>query len=120
MAVILAEIHAKVGEVLEHDDVVFVCQLTDDAELFVCQADPCRVVRIRVQHAVDVAFREYLLEFLAQLLATVVVDVELLHRDAQNLALELVNRESWVDKEHGVLLLINMSCDHEARKCALH
>ena len=120
MAVVLTEVHAEVGEVFENDDVVFISEFADDLELFVCQAHPCRVVRIRIQHAVNLACLEDALEFLAKLLATVVVDVELLHRDAENLALEFMHREAWVDEQHRVLFFIEMTSDHEGCESALH
>ena len=34
--------------VFKNDDVVFVCQFAYDAKFFVCQTNPCRIVRIRI------------------------------------------------------------------------
>ena len=51
-----AEIHSEVGEIFDHDRIIFVCHLSDDLQFFVCQAEPGRVVRVRIDHGCDIAF----------------------------------------------------------------
>ena len=68
----------------------------------------------------DVALAQHLFELGTQLLATVLVDVEMLHRDAEHLVLEFVDREARVDEEDGVLLRVGVTADHERGESALH
>ncbi len=78
------------------------------------------VVGVGVEQAVDVALAQHFFKLGAQFLATVVVDVEMLHRDAQNAVLELMHWETRVDEEHGVLLDARMTGDHEGGEGTLH
>ena len=68
----------------------------------------------------DVAFAQDFFEFGTQFLTTVFIDVEMLHRDAKYLVLELVDGESGIDEEHGVFLRVGMAGNHERGKGSLH
>ena len=71
-AQVLAEVHGKVGEVFQHNDVILGCQFADDAQLFFFQANPAGVVGIGIDDGGDIAFAEVTFQLRFQLVATVV------------------------------------------------
>ena len=119
-AVVLAEIHEEVGGVLHDDDAVLVGHLADNLQLVVGEAEPGGVVGTAENHAGHVAVLQFFFEFVAELVATVLVDVESLHRDAQHAALLLLHGEAGVDEEHLGLLGIVARQREEAGEACLH
>ena len=103
---ILAEVHGKVSEILHHDGIVLGGQFTDGLQFLLTQTDPRGVVGVGVDDGADVALLEVALEFVAEFLAAIVIDIEGLILHAHHLELHLLHRESWIDEEHGVLRLV--------------
>ena len=63
------EVHSEVGQVFDHDRVIFVCHVSDDLQLFFRQAEPGRIVGIGVDHGCDVAFGEILFQYVPEFFA---------------------------------------------------
>ena len=55
MTHVLTEVHAEISLVFHHNDIVLGSQLTDDGQLFLFQAYPCRVIGIAVDNSGYVA-----------------------------------------------------------------
>ncbi len=112
-AQVLAEVHGKVGEVFQHNDVILGCQFADDAQLFFFQANPAGVVGIGIDDGRDIAFAEVTFQLRFQLVATVVIYVKgfifLSHHDQ----LLLLYRETGIDEENGILFLIALATCEE-------
>ena len=117
---VLAEVHCKVSQVFHHYSVVLCSQFTNNLQFFLTQANPRWVVGVTVNYGADVALTHVALEFSLELIATIVVHVEGLELYAHNLQLHLLHRESWVYKQHGVLLLVALRTGKEAGECSLH
>ena len=71
-----AEVHCEIGEVFDHDRIVFVCHFADDLQFVVCQAEPGRVVGIGVDHSCDITFGKMFFQDCAQFFSTVFVYIE--------------------------------------------
>ena len=117
---VLAEVHAEVGEVFHHDDVVFVGEVADDFQFVFREANPRRVVRVGVEDARDIAFREVFFQFLTQLVAAVVVNVERFVRDLQHVVLLTVYGKARIDEQRRVLAGLGAADGQESREAALH
>ena len=105
---VLTEVHCKVSKVFHHYYVVLCCKLTDNLQLLLTQTDPRWVVGVRINYGADVSLAQIALELGLQLVATIVVHVEGLELHAHHLQLHLLHRESWVDEQHGILLLVTL------------
>ena len=112
-AQVLAEVHGKVGEVFQNNDVILGCQFANDAQLFFFQANPAGIVRVGIDDGRDITLAEVTFQFRFQLAATVVVYVKgfifLSHYDQ----LLLLYRETGVDEENGILFLIALAAREE-------
>ena len=115
-----AEIHAEVGEVLDDDGVVPRGQLADRAQLVLREADPRRIVGVRVDDGRHVACGEDALNLRPQLFAPVIVDVERLRGNAENAHLTALHGESGVDEEDFAPLRVELRAEQECGEAALH
>ena len=103
---VLTEVHGEVGQVFHDDGVIFCGQFANGFQFLLCQANPCRVVGIRVDDGTYIALSQIALQLVAELVAAVVVHVEGLVFHSLHLQLHLLHREPWVDKQHRVLRLV--------------
>ena len=104
MAEVPAVVHAEVGQVFEHDDVVARGQFTDHLQLFLFQTDPGRIVGVGVDDGGDVARGEFLLQPCAKFLrAAVGVDVEFPPLYALDAQLGLLDGEARIDEQDLIL-----------------
>ena len=109
----LAEVHAEVG-------VVACGQFADRAQLVLRQADPRRIVGVRVDDGRHVARRQVAFDLRTEFLGAVVVDVERLARDAQNAHLTALYGEARVDEEDLALRGVELRAEQEGVVASLH
>ena len=117
---VLPEVHSEVGQVFHDDAVVLGCQRADGLKFPLSQAYPRRVVGVGIDDGAYIAVFQIGLQLRAELIASVVVDVESLVFHALHLQLHLLYGEAGVDEEHGVLLLIGLRAGEERGKRSLH
>ena len=117
---VLAEVHGEVSKVFHDDGIVLGGELTDGLQFLLTQTDPRGVVGVRVDDGADVTLLEVAIEFGAELVAAVVVDIEGLVLHAHDLELHLLHGEARVDEEHGVLRLVALRTGEERGEGALH
>ena len=119
-AVILAEVHEEVSGILHHHHTVLIGHLADNLQFVFRKAEPGGIVGAAIDKAGYVAVLQLLLQFVAQLVAAVLIHVESLHGDTQHTALLLLHRETGVDKQHLGLLGIVARQRQEAGEPRLH
>ena len=122
MREVATEVHSEVSQILKHNDVMLVCQFANALQLFLGEANPRRIVRIRIHDAVDIALRHYLIELLDKSLTTIAVDIETYVLQADYITLGCLHREARLNEQHGVLLSVGHSVTDgkECGECALH
>ena len=104
MAQVTPVVHAEIGQVLHHDDVVLRGQAADDLQLVLLQTDPGRIVGIGIDDGGHVAAGEHLLQLGLQSGGPAVrIDVEFVPAYAQDAELRLLDGETRVDEEDLVL-----------------
>ena len=102
-AQIASEIHREVGQVFEHDRVVLRGQLADNLQFLLFEADPGRIVRVRIDDRRDISLFQKAFQLIAQRCSPIVENVELAVFDTQYFQLRFLDRESRVDEQHGIL-----------------
>ncbi len=98
----------------------FVASSPIGAQLLLRQADPRRVVGVRVDDGRHVAGGEVALDLRADFLAPEVVDVERLRGDAEDAHLTALHGESGVDEENLVFGRVELRAHQERGEAALH
>ena len=119
-AEVFAEVHCKIGEVFEHNRVVLRGEFADGAQFVLRQTHPRGIVRIRVNHGADVAFRQITLDFRTQFFTAIVVNIESFVLHALHLQLHFLDGEARVDEQHGVFLWVGLRTSQKRRESALH
>ena len=117
---ILTEIHSEISQVFHHDGVVFRCQTSDGAQFLLAQTNPCGIVWIAIKDGANVSLGKIAFEFRTQFLTTEIIHIEGLIFHTLHLQLHLLNRETRVDEEHGVLVLVSLGTSEERSEGTLH
>ena len=105
---VLAEIHGKVSQVLHHNHIILRSQLTNRLQFILIETDPRRVVGITIHDGADITLIQIRHQLVVQLLSTVVIHIEGLVLPAHHLQLHLLHRETRVDKQHRIFLLVSL------------
>ena len=113
MTIVFTEVHAEIRQVFKDNNIIFISQFAYDSKFLICQADPCRIVRVRIQNTMNLTCRENTFQFIAKFLATIFINVKSFHRDAEHLILEFMYRKTGVNKEDGVLFFVEVTAYHE-------
>ena len=116
----IAEVHIKVSQILQHNNIILGRKRTDDLQFFLGETHPGGVVRIGIEHGCDASRLEMPLQFGTQVFAAMIDKVNRLHLGAYNTALHLLHRETGIDEENGILLIVYLGDHHIKGKSALH
>ena len=94
----LTEIHAHICKILDDYGVIFRCKLTDRLQFILGQVEPGRIVRAGIYDRSYTTGRQMSLQLRSQLVSTEIIYIERITRNAKNLCLGALNRESWIDE----------------------
>ena len=116
----LTEVHAHICKVFNDDGVIFRSKLTDCLQFILGQIEPRRIVRAGIDDRRYTASRQMTLQFRPKLVATEIIYVERITRNAEDLRLGTLHRKSGIDEKNGVTSLYKMGAEQEGREAALH
>ena len=97
-----------------------ICHFGNDLKLLFVKREPSRIVRRRIDYCSNLTRRKILLQLCLQLIATIVVHIEMNGLYTQNHTLLLLNRKAGVDKQNLVLLCVQAGKRHKSSKATLH
>ncbi len=100
MSHIPTEIHAEISQIFHHNHLIPGCQFTDYLQLLLFQADPCRIIRIRIDDRCYIAFAQETFQFLAQGLSPIMIDIKLFPLHADDAKLGFLNRKSGINEQY--------------------
>ena len=120
MSHIATEVHAEVSQVFHDNDIVLRSEFANDSQFFFFQANPCRIVRIRIYDSSNVTLSQERFQLFTKRLASVMIDIEFFPLCTDDAKLGLLNRETRVDEQDLVLTRCALGTSDERAIRARH
>ena len=90
MRAVFPEVHAHIGHILQGDDIIFRAQFAQHPQFILRQADPGRVVGVRIDDGADTAVTHEFFQPFSESLSPIVIYIEHPRLETEHISLHVM------------------------------